>query len=104
MTVDALTAAKAYGNQMKMLQGADDASANQEANTTPFLKMLENAGESVMNTESGAEAKQLQSLTGKVELTNLTTSIAGAELTLNAVVAIRDRVINAYNDIAKMSI
>ena len=35
---------------------------------------------------------------------SLVTAVANAELTLNTVVAVRDRVINAYNDIIKMSI
>lgn len=107
MTVDALNAAKAYGNQLKIMQNAGDGSTDESSGSTggsPFMKMVQDAVKSAVNTETGSETKQLQSLTGKVELTNLTTSVANAELTLNAVVAIRDRVINAYNDIIKMSI
>jgi len=104
MTIDALNAAKAYGNQLKLMQGPGNQSSSEETTSSPFMQMLKSAAESVTNVETGNETKQLQSLTGNVELYNLTTSVANAELTLNTVVAIRDRVINAYNDIVKMSI
>ena len=103
MTVDSLSAAKAYGNQLKMMQNAQGASGDDAANS-PFLKMVENAAQNVVDVETKSEATQLQSITGKVELSNLVTAVANAELTLNTVVAVRDRVINAYNDIIKMSI
>ena len=106
MTVDALNAAKAYGNQLKLMSNAGEASSDDEASNSgsPFMQMVQEAGKSVVNTLSTGEATQLQSLTGKVELSNLVTAVANAELTLNTVVAMRDRMINAYNDILKMSI
>ncbi len=47
----------------------------------------------------------MQSLTtNKVDLSTLVTSVASAELSLSTLVAVRDRVINAYQDIIKMPI
>jgi flagellar hook-basal body complex protein FliE len=104
MSFDALNAAKAYGNQQKMMQSADSAASDSEVASTPFLDMVESASQNLTSTLKASEAAQLQSLTGNGDLTNLVTAISSAELTLNTVVAVRDRVINAYNDIIKMSI
>jgi len=104
MSMDALAAAKAYGNQMKMMQGATDPSA-EESSGPSFAQMVESAMGDVVKAEQTSEALQMQSLTGgKVDLANLVTAVANAELSLNTVIAIRDRVINAYNDIIKMGI
>jgi len=110
MPIDALSAANAYRNQLKMMQDAGTADTGSSggsgaAGGTSFMKMVENAAQDAANTQYKAEAVQMGSLTGdKVDLTDLTTAVANAELSLQTVVAIRDRVINAYNDIIKMSI
>ena len=105
MSMDALVAAKAYGNQLKMMQGATDTPAQEESSGPSFAQMVENALGNVVEAENTSEALQMQSLAGgKVDLANLVTAVANAELSLNTVVAIRDRVINAYNDIIKMGI
>ncbi|NBX04163.1 MAG: flagellar hook-basal body complex protein FliE, partial [Alphaproteobacteria bacterium] len=47
----------------------------------------------------------MEALTGgKVDLTDLVTAVSSAELTLNTVVAVRDKVINAYQEIIRMPI
>ena len=104
MTVDALSAANAYRNQIKMMQGASDAPTQDETSQPSFSQMVESAARDTVNTMSNSEGLQMQSMTGKVELSDLVTAVANAELSLNTVVAIRDRVINAYNDIIKMAI
>lgn len=105
MSLDALSALNAYRNQMKMMQGATDAPAQDEAQQPSFSSMVEKALGDVVHNEQKSENLQLQSLTGgKVDLSDLVTAVANAELSLNTVVAVRDRVINAYNDIIKMGI
>lgn len=56
--------------------------------------------------ETGLEAEQTatRALAGEVGLQEVVTSITSAELTLQTVVALRDRVISAYNDIMRMPI
>lgn len=56
--------------------------------------------------DSGYKSEELsaKSMAGQAELHELVTTVANAELTLNTVVAVRDRVINAYQDIIKMPI
>lgn len=107
MAINPLAASNAYQTQQKMMQGAsgdgtDDSAA---AGGDSFASMVKDAFNSFADTQNKAESMQMQSLTGgKVELSDLVTAVTNAELSLNTVVAVRDRVINAYNDIIKMAI
>lgn len=63
--------------------------------------------ESLSTAKSSAyqgEAISAKSLVGEAELHELVTSVTSAELTLNTVVAVRDRMVAAYQDILKMPI
>ena len=51
-----------------------------------------------------ADAKAMEALTGGGNLTEVVTALARAELTLQTATAIRDRVVQAYQDIMKMPI
>ena len=102
--VNPLTAANAYQNQLKLMK---DAPAPQEdASAGPsFAQLVENAVGDASHAAQKSETLEMASMTsGKVDLTDLVTAVANAELSLNTVVAVRDRVINAYQDIIKMSI
>ncbi len=50
------------------------------------------------------ESKSTLALANETELHELVTAVTNAELTLQTVVAVRDRVITAYQDIIKMPI
>lgn len=63
--------------------------------------------ESLLTSKAGAykaEAISTKGLLGKADLTDVITAVSNAELSLNTVVAVRDRMINAYQDIIKMPI
>lgn len=82
--------------------GASGTSETAEAPS--FMDMVGSSLQSAVNTGYKSENVATQSLTGKADLTDVITAVASAEATLNTVVAIRDRVINAYQDIIKMPI
>ena len=69
-----------------------------------FSKMVGEALNSSMASMYSSEETSMKALAGKAELHDLVTAVANAELTLNTVVAIRDRVISAYQDIIRMPI
>lgn len=101
---DVLSAVNAYRNQMKMMQNAG-ASSDEDVNQPSFSSMVEKALGTTVDAVQAGEATEMAALTtGKVELSDLVTAVANAELSLNTVVAVRDRVINAYNDIIRMAI
>jgi len=108
MTLNALNATNAYQNQLKLMQDAPDSGnsgGSGAAGDSSFIQMVEKAAKDAADTGYQSEALQMSSLTGgKVELSDLVTAVSNAQLSLETVVAVRDRVINAYQDIIKMSI
>lgn len=101
-----LSAVNAYKNQLKMLQNAKAGGMPEDAvPQASFMDLVKGAAVEAVDTQYKAEALQMDSLTGgNVDLTDLVTAISSAELTLNTVVAVRDRVINAYQEIIRMPI
>jgi flagellar hook-basal body complex protein FliE len=69
-----------------------------------FADMLKQAAGDAAGALKQGEAQSLQAVTGKADLTAVTAAVNNAEIALQAVVAVRDRVIAAYQDISKMPI
>ena len=69
-----------------------------------FGKMLQGALEHTMKTTQGAENMMVQQSQGKAELIDAVTAVSSAETSLQTVIAIRDQVINAYQEIMRMPI
>ncbi len=97
-------ALNAYRNQLKMQQEMQAAPLQEETPNASFSQYLKGAATEAIDNQYKAEALQMDSLTGKVELADLVTAVSNAELTLSTVVAVRDRVINAYQEIIRMPI
>ena len=107
MTVNAnlLSAANAYRNQLKIMEGVKDAPSQEEADKPSFSEVLETAAKNAADTQYQTEAVKMDALSdGKVDLSDLVTAVSNAELTLNTVVAVRDKVIGAYQEILRMPI
>lgn len=51
-----------------------------------------------------AEAQAMQAIAGEGSLTDVVTALTRAELTLQTATAVRDRVVQAYQDIMRMPI
>jgi len=102
MTINALTAANAYRNQMKLQSDITDGALSDETSKSSFSDLLKDGLKSAVDTQYKAESMKMDSMTGKVDLSDLVTAVSNAELTLNTVVAIRDKVIGAYQDIIRM--
>ncbi|MFM9889391.1 MAG: flagellar hook-basal body complex protein FliE [Rickettsiales bacterium] len=71
---------------------------------TSFLDYVSDSLKSAAASGYKSEVTATKALTGKADLTDVVTAVAGAETALNTVVAIRDKVISAYQDIIKMPI
>lgn len=103
MNISASQAAGAYASFARGL----DFSAGQEAPAIQgpsFGDMLKNGVQGFVETQSSAEKMSVGSITGKANLADVVVAVTNAEVSLQAVVAIRDRVINAYQDILRMPI
>lgn len=95
---DALAAYKQGGGL------AGKAGASEAAGTESFSDVLKNfAGDAVKSLETGEKAAAAGA-SGKADIASVVTAISDAELMLQTVVTIRDKVIAAYQDIAKTAI
>ncbi len=69
-----------------------------------FSNLIETEAQQALQTTHMAEKASIQGVAGKADLTDVVTAVSNAEMTLQTVVAVRDRVIGAYLDILKMPI
>lgn len=78
---------------------------SQEPSFRPeFSEMLGTSLDKARDAGYSGESMSTKAIVNEAELHDLVTAVSNAELTLNTVVAVRDRVIGAYNDIIKMPI
>ena len=105
MAVSFVAANAAYQSAARV-GGASQAAALGPMQTTggTFSDALASAVKSATETLHAGEAASAQGATGKGDLVQVVNAVTAAELTLQTVVAIRDRVIGAYQDIMKMPI
>jgi flagellar hook-basal body complex protein FliE len=104
MTVTVAGAAAAYRNAAsKMLEPG--LSARDAAGSGDFGSLIKDAVGATADTLAKGEAMSTAAVTGgKADLTSVITAVTNAELTLQTVVAVRDKVISAYQDIMRMPI
>lgn len=101
-------AAMAYGKAVNRggdaaPSGSDEIAGGQAGS---FAEMVKAAGEDAVNAIENSETMSVQSAAanGKVELTDIVQAVNNAEVALQTVVAVRDRVIDAYQQIIRMPI
>lgn len=102
MVATIANAAAAYANTGRI--GGGPGLAARDAGTG-FADMLKEAAGDAVGALKTGEAQSLQAVTtGKADLTKVTEAVNNAEIALQAVIAIRDKVIAAYQDVSKMAI
>lgn len=97
---DSVLAAQAYRQGAKAIEkpalggGAD----------VSFKDFLSNSVQDATRTLRAGEASSARAVTGKAELADVVQAVSAAEITLQTIVTIRDRLISAYQDIMRMPI
>ena len=91
------TAADAYARADRGESGAGTAGHG-------FGATLQNVISGAVQGGHEAEAKAMQAISGEGNLTEVVMALSHAELTLQTATAVRDRVVQAYQDIMKMPI
>ena len=107
MSVPFSAATAAYNSAAKLLDNRlkPAASVAQSSGQGPdFAKLLSGALESVEQTGKASDEKSLDLLNGKGNLVDVVTSVAQTQLAVEGLVAVRDRVISAYQSIMQMPI
>jgi flagellar hook-basal body complex protein FliE len=97
-------ALRAANNILERAGAIGNTQETESAKGSSFLDMVGSALQGAASSGYRSESVATRSLSGKADLTDVVTAIADAENALNTVVAIRDRVITAYQDIIKMPI
>lgn len=69
-----------------------------------FAELVNDLSNDLVETGKKAEGMTAKAAAAEAELLDVVTAVSNAELTLQAVVAVRDRVINAYQEILRMPI
>ena len=103
-------AAKAYTEALSRAAdaasgaGENAAEAVAKVQKHDFGSILSDVVNSTVESLQESEKAAVAATAGKADIVDVVTSITNAELTLQAVVTVRDKVIEAYQDIMKMPI
>ncbi|HTR16078.1 MAG TPA: flagellar hook-basal body complex protein FliE [Acetobacteraceae bacterium] len=73
-------------------------------NSSDFADMVGNAASAAIQTVHEAEHVTALGVAGKADVQDVVQSMSNAEVTMQAVVAVRDKVLSAYNDVMRMSV
>jgi flagellar hook-basal body complex protein FliE len=93
------SAASAYG---RVSSGGGPAAAADGG--SGFGNMLQRALQGVVDSGHQADAQAMQGIAGHANLTEVVTAVSKAQLALQTTTAVRDRVVQAYQEIMRMSI
>lgn len=93
-------ASKAYLNTLKQLQDTTPA----ETTGPSFGDVLKNAAQSAIDAQHTSEKVSAAGVVGKADMTDVLQAINNAEVALNTVLAVRDRVVQAYEAVMRTSI
>ena len=106
MPIDPLSASKAYLEAAKAAQNAKGGGmeGGDVIGGPDFGSFMQDALKGAQSQMKTAETQGLAAATGKADIVNVVTAIAQAESTLETVVAVRDEVIKAYQEIMRMPI
>jgi flagellar hook-basal body complex protein FliE len=93
-------AASAYA----ALQKAANGPAKTNTQNTGFSQMLQNALGDLANKGTQMDAKAMAAANGKGDLVDVVTAVAETEVAVETLVSVRDRMIQAYEEIMRMPI
>ncbi|MDQ0462381.1 flagellar hook-basal body complex protein FliE [Caulobacter ginsengisoli] len=98
-------AAKAYSALQGQAMGGITDTMGGAAKTGPdFGDLVKSAMTDAVQSSKTAESQIAKQVAGKADLIDVVTSISSAEASLETVMAVRDQVISAYQEIMRMPI
>jgi len=105
MSISSLIASNAYAEAAKAPTTiAETAKSGQAAGGANFGDMVTDYLEDAVATGKAGEVLAQGAVQGKADMLDVVTAISAAETTLQTVVAVRDKVIEAYESIIRMPI
>ena len=104
MTLESSNAISAYNSALNRLKETPGNSGSDQVNANDFTQMVKNFAESAVEVGKRSEVQSAAAAAGKADLNSVVVAVTEAELTLNTVVAVRDKVLEAYREILRMPI
>jgi flagellar hook-basal body complex protein FliE len=71
---------------------------------TDFASLLRDGAKAAIDAGKNSEELSKQALTGKADVRDVVAAVNNAEVTLQTVIAVRDKVVSAYNEILHLAI
>jgi flagellar hook-basal body complex protein FliE len=99
-----MAAAKAYAAVQESAAIGGSGQANPVAGPGSFGELVQNAITDAVNTSKGAEHQMAAQVQGKAQLIDVATALSSAQASLETVMAVRDQVISAYQEIMRLQI
>jgi flagellar hook-basal body complex protein FliE len=102
-----LAAASAYANIARLATDPSQALANAAgagSGEGSFASLLKDAVGAIVETGRKSDAQAQALVNGKSNMVDVVTAVAETQVAVDAMVAVRDRVIQAYEEIMKMPI
>ena len=103
MATEVSSAINAYKSAIQNLKDTPGNSAG-VSQSTAFADMIKNIAVGAVESQKTAETQTILAAAGKADLNQVVMAVAEAETTLRTVVAVRDKVIEAYREIMRMPI
>ena len=100
-------ATAAYGQAQKLVSQVKpqtDMLASAGQGNNDFAKMLASQVQGVVDAGKVAETQSMQMVNGKADMVDVVTAMSQAEIAMETMVTVRDRVISAYEEIMRMPI
>ena len=101
MKVDTLLASQVYGNTQSVLKPPSD---EMDAKGTGFADALESALSEMRRSLQSGEKAAIDAMSGKGDVQTLVEALSATEMALETAVTVRDRVVEAYQEILRMPI
>jgi len=100
MTIDPVSAARAYQQAAQAM----NTGGVEAGDSLDFGNLVQQAISQAGQATQAAEGQAMQVAAGRGDIVDVVTAIAAAETQLQTVMAVRDQVISAYQEILRMPI
>ncbi|MBV8924923.1 MAG: flagellar hook-basal body complex protein FliE [Bradyrhizobium sp.] len=98
-------AANAYANLARILDGVGSGKGSDSDQAGPsFASVLKDALGSVVEAGRKSDAQTVAMASGKANVMDVVTAVAETDVAVSTLVSVRDKVIQSYEDIMKMTI
>jgi flagellar hook-basal body complex protein FliE len=97
-------AANAYASLARLSDPAAGLAKATSGETGGFGEMLKNAIGTVVEAGRHSDAQSQSLATGKANIVDVVTAVAETEVAVSAMVSVRDKVVQAYEEIMRMPI